>query len=284
MTAITLGPWLIAHSQLYLLLVGLILTAATFRLLPGRPRYRECWLAGVVISWCIGARAGAVAADPAAWQHTALRVLDPAQPGFSTAGGLVLACLWTLCWLRGSARRRALCLIWVAQLTWLGLQLWQPLASPPAITRLPRMALTSTAGSKVDLVADAGRLPTLVLLWRSDCPRCVYTLSQLSLQSSTIAARSVAINEGEPLVLGLRYAGDGTNADMILLQDPSQHWLTLSRAPGLPVLLLFDRRGRLLESHAGAVAPALWRRWRERLEAIPKTPSPHPVAAVTRAP
>ncbi|OHV11506.1 TlpA family protein disulfide reductase [Kushneria phosphatilytica] len=263
MNGIAFGPWLIPHAWLYLLPLASSLAVITFRTLPDVQRQREYWLAGLMFSWCLGARLGAVAAAPEGWRAMGSLVLDPTQPGFSPIGGLILACIWTFWWLRGPARRRALALVWMAQLAWLGLNAWHPLTSSPPLEQLPRLSLTAFDGRKVVPAANAGNRPTLILLWRSDCHHCLDTLSQLSAQSSTIAAQTVAINEGESLLQALRQAPGPVRADMTMLLDPRQHWLTLTRAPGLPALMLFDHHGRLIDSHAGAMSPARWREWRQ---------------------
>lgn len=163
-------------------------------------------------------------------------------------------------------KARELLALALALATWHLLEYSAPLA-PRLPDRLALPALERLDGTLRHASPPPGSphpaRPLLLVLWRSDCAPCLAQLARLAAEPiPATAAETLLVNQGESLLANLRALGahrDGA------LRDPGQRLQAAAGTPGLPLTILLDRDGRVLEWHLGAFGSREWRRWRTRL-------------------
>lgn len=265
MNAIALGPVLISLPRLYAFIAALVLLLASLAALRLPKARRARWFNGLLLSWLIGARLGHVLQHTDSYLAAPLDIIKLWQPGYSAVWGLLAAAGWSA-WL---LRERLLTLV-TAQLLlaasfalWLVLVLWNPLGGQPGLRELPDLALENLAGETVNL-RDLEGERVVLNLWATWCPPCRREMPLLAEADARDDVSVVIANQGESLLSVARYLdAQGLAFDYALL-DPDQRLMTLSESPGLPMSLLFDAQGRLVERHVGELTRAQLDAWLAR--------------------
>ncbi len=125
-------------------------------------------------------------------------------------------------------------------------------------TMLPKTPLSTLAGKPTDLAAVAAGKPMVVNLWATWCPPCRLELPFLAAaQRQETGINFVFVDQGEDAVTVERYLDAARLALANVLLDIN---LRLGREVGvtvLPVTLFYDARGKMMDTHLGALSPSL---------------------------
>lgn len=123
---------------------------------------------------------------------------------------------------------------------------------------LPRAPLTTLAGAPTSLAALAAGKPTVVNLWATWCPPCRLELPYLAAaQRQDSGINFVFVDQGEDAVTVQRYlSGAHPGLANVMLDAGSKLGREIGSS-GLPITLFFDRSGRMVDTHLGALSPAL---------------------------
>jgi thiol-disulfide isomerase/thioredoxin len=125
-------------------------------------------------------------------------------------------------------------------------------------TMLPKAPLTTLAGRTTDLPTLTAGKPAVVNLWATWCPPCRLELPFLAAaQGQEPGINFVFVDQGEDLATVERYLGSvGLNLANVMLDTGNR----LGREIGtsaLPITLFYDAGGRMVDTHAGALSPAM---------------------------
>ena len=136
---------------------------------------------------------------------------------------------------------------------------------------LPEAPLTTLAGEPTNLTALAAGKPTVVNLWATWCPPCRLELPYLAAaQRRDSAINFVFVDQGEDAATVQRYlSGAHPGLANVMLDAGSKLGREIGSS-GLPITLFFDRSGRMVDTHLGALSPALLEAKLTRLR--PSTP------------
>jgi thiol-disulfide isomerase/thioredoxin len=264
MISISLGPLALPVAPLLLLLAALLaswvadrqaasaIPAAT---MPGRTagaRLTDAVLIGLVL-----ARAVHVAVHRDAYFADPWTLVDIRDGGWNASAGLIGGLAWASwqAW-RHPPWRRALAggtaaglLVWTAGTAGLA-------ASAPR--DLPDVTLTDlTTGQPVRLRERAAGSPTVVNLWATWCAPCRREMPVLAAaQVQHPNAVFIFANQGEDAETVRRYlAAERLQLEGVLLDTRGQLGPAL-RSGGLPTTVFFDRTGRRVDAHMGALNAA----------------------------
>ncbi|GAB2778222.1 TlpA disulfide reductase family protein [Halomonas shantousis] len=220
------------------------------------------WYSGLLLTGIAGARLGHALIHPDAYLTSPLDILKFWQPGYSPAGGLLAAALWTAWALRHRlvALLKGLLLLLSSAVLWMLLMLWHPLSGDMSMTELPQLTLTRLDGTPVDLQQLAGQR-LMVNLWATWCPPCLREMPLLAEVDARDDVTVVMVNQGESLLQVVRFLDDRELDFQQVLLDPRQRLMALAESPGLPTSLLFDTRGQLQRQHVGELSRSQLQAW-----------------------
>ena len=123
---------------------------------------------------------------------------------------------------------------------------------------LPKTSLTTLAGQTTNLRALAAGKAMVVNLWATWCPPCRLELPYLAAaQLQEPEVRFVFVDQGEDAATIQRYlSAVHLQLDNVMLDMGGKLSQEIG-APGLPITLFYDAGGRMVDSHVGALSPAL---------------------------
>ena len=124
-----------------------------------------------------------------------------------------------------------------------------------ALSELPLLTL---AGKSTSLPTLAAGKPVVVNLWATWCPPCRLELPYLAAaQRREPGISFVFVDQGEdPATVGRYLETAGFELANVLLDAGGKLGREIG-ATGLPVTLFYDAGGRMVDSHLGALSPAL---------------------------
>lgn len=233
------------------------------------------WLAGRRRGLGIGAGIGAVLPDMLLLGLAVARIvfvvrwfdqyrdqpwsmLDIRDGGFDAWAGVAAALLFAA-W-RGW--RKAALRVPLAAGLLAGALVWGGLAGGIHLIRqsvpgLPDMQLQLLSGGRASIASLAGGKPAVVNLWATWCPPCVREMPVLAAaQQREAGVAFVFVNQGEGAATVERFVVERRLVLGNMLLDPGGE---LARAVGsraMPTTLFYDRHGRLVDTHLGALSEA----------------------------
>ena len=125
-------------------------------------------------------------------------------------------------------------------------------------TTLPVAELITLAGKKTALPTLAAHKPMVVNLWATWCPPCRLELPFIAAaQRQEWAINFAFVDQGEDAETVERYLS-AAHLDLVnVLLDSGNKLGREIGSPGLPVTLFYDSSGRMVDSHLGALSPAM---------------------------
>ncbi len=203
------------------------------------------------------ARAAHVALHLAAYRAEPWSVIDLRDGGWNTWAGLAGG----LAWVGWQATRHASWRKALAAGTAAGLVLWAAgTASLAALAprALPDLVLTDLAtGQPVRLHDLAARKPVVLNLWATWCGPCRREMPVLAAaQARHPDVVFVFANQGEGAEAVRRYLGTERLELSHVLLDPQSRLGPALGSGGLPTTVFFDRQGRRVDAHMGALNAA----------------------------
>ena len=125
-------------------------------------------------------------------------------------------------------------------------------------TTLPQAQLATLAGQTTDLRTLSAGKPVVVNLWATWCPPCRLELPFLAAaQQREPGIAFVFVDQGEDAVTVGRYLGSARLDLANVLIDAGNKLGHEIGSTALPVTLFYDAGGRMVDSHVGALSPAL---------------------------
>lgn len=198
----------------------------------------------------LAANAPPYLAEPAA-------ALDLRDGGWNAPAGVAAAAAWALWrgWRMPGHRRPLAVATAVAALTGGTGLAWLQAALPPA---MPASTFTALAGGEpVTLTQVAAGRPAVVNLWASWCPPCREEMPALATaQQREPGVAFVLVNQGEQDGAVRRFLADSRLPLRDVLLDSGSRMGAEVGSRGLPTTLFYDRSGRLVDTHFGALNAA----------------------------
>lgn len=257
MESISLGPLLLPLPRLFALasFAALLIGAHLFaRHLS--PRFAS-WGGATALAALLGGRLLHVALNWTAFGQEPLSALYLWQGGFSFPGAAAAAVAFT--WWRFRADRRLRRLAFVplglAGLCWLLLSAVAQVLAPPG-KPLPALVLQSVEGAPLDLATLAGR-PVVVNLWATWCAPCrreMPLLRDAAAEHPEVAF--VLADQGESPEQVRAFLAEADVPLGLVYLDPERRLGDYFDAPGYPITLFFDSRGRPVYRKLGELSRA----------------------------
>lgn len=253
---LTLGPLMLAMDRfIAIAAIALFLAACGWvaRMADDAERGRRAaWIA--VVAGVIGARAGFVIANLAAYAPDPWSVFYIWQGGFSAPWGVALgAAALALAW-RGPERLKALAVLAVVALGWFGLERAmvhsqrQPLPESLAVTRL--------TGQPLALDALRGK-PFVINLWATWCPPCRREMPMMIDVAADMPGTPVLlVNQGEPVSTVIRYLHREQLGAQAIMLDPQSKVSAALGINAFPATLFVDASGTVRHVHTGEISRA----------------------------
>ena len=267
MLSVGVGPLAFSVGQVVLALaMGAALLAAGLTVRKPEQRSGHLLLNALLVGLIV-ARAGFVLGYHDQYQGDWLAVLDIRDGGFLPLPG-VLAAAAFLVWRfwREPAKRRPLAVgVLVGGLVW-GVTAASIALMERTSRGLPQDQLATLQGDPTRLADFQGK-PMVVNLWASWCPPCRREMPILEkAQDRRDDLTFVFVNQGEGVKAIRSYlSSEGLELDHVLL-DRGRAIGTTVGAQGLPTTLFYNREGRLVDTHMGALSSATLHRGIERLK------------------
>ena len=251
MTALSVGPFLLAGDRLTVLIAGAFLIGASALLTRLVDRRIGDWSFAVVPLAVIAARVAFVVSAPEGFWREPFRVVAFWDGGMSWWAGLLASAAFTVVKFR-DFRLRSWTLGTLAATLFVWNLAWQLAAVTPAIAA-PEFALPTLGGEQRSLRDFAGR-PTVVNLWATWCPPCRREMPMLvEAAKQRRDTNFVFANQGEGPSQILSYTSNsGLTIDNLLLdqfRSLSQHY----SIQGYPATIFLDANGVARKIHYGEI-------------------------------
>jgi thiol-disulfide isomerase/thioredoxin len=119
------------------------------------------------------------------------------------------------------------------------------------------VSLTTLSGAPTTLAALAAGKPMVVNLWASWCPPCRREMPVLSAaQQHDSGVTFVFVNQGENALVAANYLATESFVLSNVLLDGGTLLGKVIGSTALPTTLFYDARGRLVDTHLGALSAA----------------------------
>lgn len=277
MSAVAVGPLALPLGVL-VLLVAFGAAAVAGRIAGRRSKTGiVSTLSDMLVVGALASRIAFVANWHELYRDSPLTALDIRDGGFEPWAG-VAAALLVAAWQawRGAAPRAPLAAgLTAGVLAGAGALGAVRALEPPEGRLMPASALTTLEGAPATIAALAGGKPTVLNLWATWCPPCRREMPALAAaQRAQPGAAFVFANQGEDedAIRGYLRAERLELANVVL--DPAGTLGRETRSAGLPTTLFYDREGRLIDVHTGALSSASLAAKLARLGLAPRTSTP----------
>jgi len=266
MASVGLGPLAFSVGQVLIALaMGAALFAAGLTVRTPEQRSGHLLLNALLVGLIV-ARAAFVVAYHGQYEGDWLAMLDIRDGGFLPIPGVVAAIAFLAWWFwRDPAKRRPLAVgVFVGGLVW-GVTAGSIALMERTSRGLPQAQLATLQGDPARLADFQGK-PMVVNLWASWCPPCRREMPILEkAQDRRDGITFVFVNQGEGRKAIRSYLGsEGLELENVLL-DRRRAIGEMVGAQGLPTTLFYDRQGRLVDAHMGALSQATLHQGIERL-------------------
>ncbi|ALS34744.1 hypothetical protein PTRA_b0227 [Pseudoalteromonas translucida KMM 520] len=258
MLSISLGPFVIAISQLIILLgLGVFwgLTYLQTRKQPQQKAILDTVFKAFVVGFIV-ARLMFVLTMWDAYQENWWQLINISDGGFMPSYGWVAGALVLVLYARG--KKAVLKTYFIAAIVALFTIMVPTFAASiyKAGVELPQSAVYNLRGKEVDLQSFKGK-PVVINFWASWCPPCRKEMPVLqAAQKNNPNIAFVFVNQGEDLFTVQKFI----NAEQLDLQnvffDQNSNVSRESGAAGLPTTLFYSSDGKLVTSHMGELSHA----------------------------
>ena len=259
MMSISLGPFALPTAPLLVLLCTLLATWIADRVAATRTDTAASQSAGTLLTQSVlvalaVARLAHVSLHLGAYRAEPWTLLDVRDGGWNTAAGLLGGAGW-MAWQawRHPAWRRALAISTTAGLVaWSGGTAGLDALAP---RDLPDLVLTDLAtGQPVRLREVAARGPVVANLWASWCGPCRREMPVLAAaQARHPEVTFILVNQGEQADTVRHYLDAQRLVLSGVLLDTGSRLGPALGSGGLPTPVFFDRQGRRVDAHMGAL-------------------------------
>ncbi|MEO6352553.1 MAG: TlpA disulfide reductase family protein, partial [Burkholderiaceae bacterium] len=244
MLTVNLGPFPVPMDRVFLLAAGLV--AAGVGHWAGRAQ--KISISNSLIDMLIAAVVAARIAFVVIWfdiyRSAPWSMLDIRDGGFTRWAGVAAALLMAFWrgWRRPLLRKPLILGLAAGALVWGAMVGALRLTEKPT---LPTVALTTLAGTPVDLAALAAGKPMVVNLWASWCPPCLREMPVLAAaQKREAGVQFVFVNQGEGGAAVQRYLNTGQLGLTNVLLDPFTGFGRAAGSRALPTTLFYDASGQ----------------------------------------
>lgn len=257
--AITVGPFALPTQWVMLLIC--IAVAGMVAHLVGRRQLSgiSALLADMLLAAVIAARIAFVVVWFDNYRNAPWTILDIRDGGFTPwAGALaaIVVALWQG-WRRAALRGPLLAGILAGTLVWTVWPTVLGLNNGPTLSALEDASLITLQGTPQSIASLAHNRPLVVNLWATWCPPCRREMPVLAAaQQQAPGVSFIFVNQGENAVAVTKYL---TASQLVLanvLLDPEKTLGQLLGSTALPTTLFFDAKGRLVDTHLGALSSA----------------------------
>ncbi|MFT5591113.1 MAG: thiol-disulfide isomerase/thioredoxin [Bradyrhizobium sp.] len=258
MLNISLGPLTMQVSHL-LLVLSLLVAAGVGHLVGRRQRVGIVnTLTDMLLVALLAARLVFVLIWFDQYRQAPWTILDLRDGGFECWTGVGVALLFVLWrgWRKPDLRRPLALGLLAGVLAW-------SLSGAPGMLRmtnqapLPGVSLTTLSGAPTTLAALAAGKPMVVNLWASWCPPCRREMPVLSAaQQHDSGVTFVFVNQGENALVAANYLATESFVLSNVLLDGGTLLGKVIGSTALPTTLFYDARGRLVDTHLGALSAA----------------------------
>lgn len=257
--AITIGPFALATSWVILLVCAAIAVVVGY-FVGRRQQVRiGATLADMLLAAGLAARFAFVVAWFENYRAAPWTMIDIRDGGFTPWAGLVAALLVALWqgWRRAALRGPLVVGLMAGTLIWIISPAVLRMGTGPALSDLDEVSLMTLQGSPQSLSSLAQGRPVVVNLWATWCPPCRREMPELAAaQQQVPGVTFIFANQGENPVTVQKYL---TASQLVLANVVLDSRKKLGEQLGstaLPTTLFFDARGRLVDTHLGALSSA----------------------------
>lgn len=271
MLSLNVGPFSFPVAPLYLLMAIGLAMALGFVL--GRRRKVSVGnvLTDMALVGLLAARVGFVLMWFAVYREDWITVFHIRDGGFAFWPGMAAAIAFGAWKTRGDAVRREVLAMAVLAGT-IGWFVAGGARAPatPASASMPDTQLVTLGGQPVTLAGIASGKPAVVAVWTSWCPYCRRELPVLAAaQRKQPDLEFIFVNAGEDTATIARYLGSQQMGLRNVVRDPTSALGQAVGSSALPTNLFYDRDGKLVDVHLGALSAATLADKVARLRAAP---------------
>lgn len=261
MQSFHIGPLLMTAGQAIMIL-ALIVALVAGRLAAGRRTVAiGDTLCTLVLVGFVSARVVFVGHYFSSYGLHPLAWIDIRDGGFNRLGGLLAAVVYAsyVVWRRPLVRRPLGVAVFAGAMVW-GLAVGALALIDQQARTLPSAPLATLTGRPTDLAElrqKADGRPMVVNLWASWCPPCRGEMPVLErAQRQNPGVLFVFANQGESVSAIDRFLNSQQLRLDHVVRDPRGRLPQQVGSAGLPTTLFYDARGRLVDTHLGALSRA----------------------------
>ena len=257
--AITIGPFALATSWVILLVCAAIAVVVGYFVGRRQQARIGATLADMLLAAGLAARIAFVVAWFENYRAAPWTMIDIRDGGFTPWAGLIAALLVALWqgWRRAALRGPLVVGLMAGTLIWIISPAVLRMGTSPALSDLDEISLMTLQGSPQSLSSLAQGRPVVVNLWATWCPPCRREMPELAAaQQQVPGVTFIFANQGENPVTVQKYL---TASQLVLANVVLDSRKKLGEQLGstaLPTTLFFDARGRLVDTHLGALSSA----------------------------